>query len=80
MRQSACLVFNPITIDNYASFFSCTPVGGASDSMMVPTILVGCCRSFWSVALPTGVQLVFSFAPGFSKLLTLRDLHRQAAY
>ena len=37
MRQSACLVFNPIMVDNYAAFFNCTPVGRASDSMMVPT-------------------------------------------
>ena len=37
MRQSACLVFNPITVDNYAAFFNCTPVGRASDSMMTPT-------------------------------------------
>ena len=34
MRQSACLVFNPITVDSYAAFFNCTPVGRASDSMM----------------------------------------------
>ena len=33
MRQSACLVFNPIMVDNYAAFFNCTPVGRASDSM-----------------------------------------------
>ena len=37
MRQSACLVFNPIVLDYYAAFFNCTPVGRASDSMMVPT-------------------------------------------
>ena len=37
MRQSACLVFNPIMVDNYAAFFYCTPVGRASDSMMAPT-------------------------------------------
>ena len=37
MRQSACLVFNPITVDNFASFFNGTPVGWASDSMMAPT-------------------------------------------
>ena len=37
MRQSACLVFNPITVNNFASFFNCTPVGRASDSMMAPT-------------------------------------------
>ena len=33
MRQSACLVFHPIMVDNYASFFNCTPVGRASDSI-----------------------------------------------
>ena len=37
MRQSACLVFNPIMVDNYAAFFNCTPVGRVSDSMMAPT-------------------------------------------
>ena len=37
MRQSACLVFNPIMVDNYAAFFNFTPVGRASDSMMSPT-------------------------------------------
>ena len=37
MRQSACLVFNPIMVDNYAAFFNCMPVGRASDSMMAPT-------------------------------------------
>ena len=37
MRQSACLVFNPITVDNYAAFLNCTPVGRASDTMMAPT-------------------------------------------
>ena len=37
MRQSACLVFNPIIVNNFASLFKCTPVGRASDSMMDPT-------------------------------------------
>ena len=37
MRQSACLVFNPIMVDNYDTFFNCTPVGRASDSMMART-------------------------------------------
>ena len=30
-------IFNPITVDNYAAFFNCTPVGRASDAMMAPT-------------------------------------------
>ena len=32
-RQTACLVVNPIIIDNYASLFNCTPAVRASDSM-----------------------------------------------
>ena len=74
MRQSACLVFNPITVDNYAAFFNCTPVGRASDyddpDIHVKLfILVGWGRSFLSVAWPTGVQLVDFFCSGVSKLL-----------
>ena len=38
MRQSTCLVFNPIMVDDYAAFFNCTPVGRASDSMMAPAL------------------------------------------
>ena len=34
MQQSACLVINRITVDNYAALFNCTPVDRASDSMM----------------------------------------------
>ena len=37
MRQFACLVFNPIAVNNFASLFNCTPVGRASDSMMATT-------------------------------------------
>ena len=54
MRQSACLVFNPIMVDNYAAFFI--------------FILVGWGRSFLSVAWPTGAQLVFFFCSGVSSL------------
>ena len=37
MRQAACLVINPITVDNFAALFNCTPVDRASDCMMAPT-------------------------------------------
>ena len=33
MRQTACLVVNPIILDGYASFFNCTTAVRASDSM-----------------------------------------------
>ena len=32
MRQTACLVFNPIMVEGYAVLFSCTAVVQASDS------------------------------------------------
>ena len=37
MRQSACLVINPITVDGCATLLNCKPVDRASDSMMAPT-------------------------------------------
>ena len=33
MRQTVCLVVNPITVDSYALLFNCTTVVRASDSM-----------------------------------------------
>ena len=37
IRQSACLVINPITVDNFAALFNYTLVNRASDSMMATT-------------------------------------------
>ena len=37
MRQSACLVISPITVDYFAALFICMPVDRASDSMMAST-------------------------------------------
>ena len=37
LQQTACLVDNPITVGKFAFLFNCTPVGGTSDSMTVPT-------------------------------------------
>ena len=34
MRQTACLVVNPIIVDGYASLFNCTTAVRASDPMM----------------------------------------------
>ena len=31
LRQTACLVFNPIKVNNFAFLFNCTTVGRASD-------------------------------------------------
>ena len=33
MRQTACLVFNPIIVEGYPAHFGCTAVVQASDSM-----------------------------------------------
>ena len=70
MRQSACLVINPIMVDNFDALFNCTPVGRASDSIMGRTVELS--DLSWlgldlvlSVAWLFGVQLVFfCFAPG----------------
>ena len=37
MRQSACLVVNPIAVYNYSFLFNCRTVGQASDSMTALT-------------------------------------------
>ena len=37
MRQSDCLVLNPITVYSYGFLFNCMTVGQASDSMMALT-------------------------------------------
>ena len=34
MRQSVCLLVNPITVNNFAVLFNCTPVGRGSNSMV----------------------------------------------
>ena len=37
MRQSACLVLNPIMVYSYGFLFNCTTMGQASDSMTALT-------------------------------------------
>ena len=37
MRQTACLVINPTSVDSYASLFNCTMAGRASDTMTAST-------------------------------------------
>ena len=37
MRQTACLVINPASVDSCASLFNCTTAGRASDSMTAST-------------------------------------------
>ena len=37
LQQTACLVVNPITVDNFAFLFNCTSVCQTSDFMTAPT-------------------------------------------
>ena len=37
LQQTAWFVVNPITVDNFAFLFNCTPEGRTSNSMTVPT-------------------------------------------
>ena len=58
-------------VNNYAALFNCTPMGRASDydsPHLKLFILGGGGPNFLSVAWPTGVQLVFFFCSGVSKL------------
>ena len=34
IRQSACLMVNPVTVNNFVVLFSCMPLGRGSDSMI----------------------------------------------
>ena len=38
LRQTACLVVNPIKVNNFAYLFNCTTVGRASDGVTVPSV------------------------------------------
>ena len=73
MRQSACLGFGPIMVDNYATFFKLHAGGSAvgiyDDPDIKLSILVGWDRSFLSDAWPSGVQLVFFFCSGFQQVI-----------
>ena len=71
MRQTACLVVNPITVNNFADLFNCTPVGRASDLMMAPAYSF---KFSWlgpdalSLAVPTVCVCVYS---GLTSLSTI---------
>ena len=36
VKQIACMAVDPITVNNFASFFGCTPAGQTLDSMTAP--------------------------------------------
>ena len=64
MRQFAGLIISPITVDNFAAIFNCTPGDRASDSMMARPKFI---HFSWlgpdllSVAWSTGAQLIIFF-------------------
>ena len=72
MRQTACLVVNLITVNNFADLFNCMPVGRASDLMMAPAINF---QLSWlrpeDLALvgPTGVQVLDFCCSSVSELV-----------
>ena len=60
MRQSACLVINPITVDSYAALFNCTPVDRASDSL--PFVCSSSCSLlFYFFQSLTGIKTAFPY-------------------
>ena len=61
MLQYACLVINPITVNNFAALLNCTPVDRASlydDPDLKLFLLVVWDRSSSSVAWSSGAQLM----------------------
>ena len=72
MRQSACLVINPIIVDGFVELFNCTPVDQALDSIMVRTQAI---HLSWlgpellSVAWFTRAQLMILFCFRFPVVL-----------
>ena len=67
MRQSACLVINPITVYSYGFLFNCMTVGQASDSMTTLTLSFNQWVGAWclSVAGPTVAQLEVFFGSDY---------------
>ena len=59
MRQTACLVVNPIIVDGYASLFNCTTAVRTSDSMTLrKTLTSGLGLNDMSLVWPAVVQLL----------------------
>ena len=60
MRQTACLVVNPIIVDGYASLFNCTTAVRASDPMtpLHKILTSGLGLDDMSLAWPAVVQLL----------------------
>ena len=56
MRQSACLVINPITVEGYAALFNYTPVDRRQTPDLKLFILVGWDRSFRVLLGPPGLN------------------------
>ena len=55
MRQSACLVIIPITVDGFAALFNCMPVDRDGPDLKL-FILVGWDRSFRLLLGPPGLN------------------------
>ena len=72
MRQTACLVVNPIMVNNFADLFNCTPVGRASDLMMalaLSFLLSWLGPDGLSLVRPSGVQLLDFSCSSISELV-----------
>ena len=66
MQQTACLVINPLTVNNCAALFNCMPVEGASDTMEAPAYNLLPLDSL-SLVGPNGVHLLdFCFSVGLA--------------
>ena len=69
MRQSACLVTNPIVVDSCTSLLNCTPVGRASGVIDGPNIKL--VESFMFVG--AGLRLLLDIRGSTGCFLLLQD-------
>ena len=67
IRQCACLVVKPITVDSYGSLFNCTTMGQASDLMTTLTESFNPLVGAWCLplAMPTVAQLEVFFSSAY---------------
>ena len=70
MRQTACLVVNPIIVDGYASLLNCSTAVRASDSMTAlrKILTSGLGLDDMSLAWPAVVQLLIFVYSGYSRI------------
>ena len=70
MRQSACLVINPITVGGFAALFNCMPVERMSDPLGWPYVHIVICLFVFFIIIS-----LFGFKSGIWLLIAPVPVH-----